>query len=93
MLTFEVSVDILKQVTTARLALFRAVKHEPGPITDLTPRLYRGRSAVKREVDVLVGRVGYRRETAVALSRTYEGGPGSGGAFLADRGGFRRCGF
>ncbi|HBG06242.1 MAG: transcriptional regulator [Geobacteraceae bacterium GWC2_58_44] len=52
---FEDPEDILEIVTKARISLFRAVKKEPGSITDIALRLHRDRSAVKRDVDVLVG--------------------------------------
>lgn len=52
---FEDPEDILEIVTNARICLFRAVKEEPGSITDIARRLHRDRSAVKRDVDVLVG--------------------------------------
>jgi len=52
---FEDPEDILEIITNARVSLFRAVKQEPGSITDIARRLHRDRSAVKRDVDVLVG--------------------------------------
>jgi len=52
---FEDPEDILEIVTKSRICLFRAVKEEPGSITDIALRLHRDRSAVKRDVDVLVG--------------------------------------
>ena len=45
---------MMKLITTARLALFRAVKERPGSITDISERLHRDRSAVKRDIDELV---------------------------------------
>ena len=47
--------DILELITAARVNLFRAVKEEPGSITDIARRLHRDRSAVKRDVDILAG--------------------------------------
>lgn len=52
-LRFEDPVEMVKFITTARLALFRAVKDMPGSITDIASRLHRDRSAVKRDVDAL----------------------------------------
>jgi len=40
-------------ITTAKLALFRAVRESPGSITELSERLHRDRSAVKRDIDEL----------------------------------------
>ena len=55
LIMFEDPEDILEIVTNARICLFRAVKEEPGSITDLARRLHRDRSAVKRDADILVG--------------------------------------
>lgn len=55
LIMFEDPTDILEIITNARIGLFRAVKEEPGSITDIARRLHRDRSAVKRDVDVLVG--------------------------------------
>jgi predicted transcriptional regulator len=51
--SFEDPADVIKLITTARLALFRAVKEMPGSITEISERLHRDRSAVKRDVDEL----------------------------------------
>ena len=51
--SFEDPADVMKLITTARLALFRAVKEMPGSITQISERLHRDRSAVKRDVDEL----------------------------------------
>lgn len=51
--SFEDPADVLKLLTTARLALFRSVKAQPGSITAISVRLHRDRSAVKRDVDEL----------------------------------------
>lgn len=45
--SFEEPADLMKLITTARLALFRAVKEMPGSITQISERLHRDRSAVK----------------------------------------------
>jgi len=50
---FEDPADVMKLITAARLALFRAVKEMPGSITQISQRLHRDRSAVKRDVDEL----------------------------------------
>jgi len=52
-ISFEDPADVMKLITTARLALFRAVKEMPGSITQISERLHRDRSAVKRDVDEL----------------------------------------
>jgi predicted transcriptional regulator len=51
--SFEDPAEVMKLITTARLALFRAVKEMPGSITQISERLHRDRSAVKRDVDEL----------------------------------------
>lgn len=51
--SFEDPGELLRLITTARLALFRAVKDCPGSITEISERLHRDRSAVKRDVDEL----------------------------------------
>ena len=51
--SFEDSADLLRLLTQARLALFRAVKEQPDSITGISERLPRDRSAVKRDVDIL----------------------------------------
>lgn len=52
-LSFEDPADLLKLLTPARVALFRATKESPGSITALSDRLHRDRSAVKRDLDEL----------------------------------------
>lgn len=52
-ISFEDPTDVLKLLTTARLALFRSIKAQPGSITAISERLHRDRSAVKRDVDEL----------------------------------------
>lgn len=51
---FEDPAELMKLITAARLALFRAVKEMPGSITQISERLHRDRSAVKRDIDELV---------------------------------------
>ena len=51
--SFEDPADVMKLITAARLALFRAVKERPGSITQISERLHRDRFAVKRDVDEL----------------------------------------
>lgn len=53
LISFEDPEEILELVTGARVDLFRAVKEEPGSITEIAQRLHRDRSAVKRDVDIL----------------------------------------
>ena len=45
--------DLARILTSAKIALFRAVKEQPGSITDIAARLKRDRSAVKRDIDDL----------------------------------------
>lgn len=52
-LNFEDPAEVLKLLTAARLAVFRAIKSQPGSITAISERLHRDRSAVKRDVDEL----------------------------------------
>ena len=51
--SFEDPAEVVKLITKARLALFRAVKESPGSITQISQRLHRDRSAVKRDIDAL----------------------------------------
>lgn len=51
--SFEDPEEILELVTAARINLFRAVREEPGSITEIARRLHRDRSAVKRDIDIL----------------------------------------
>ncbi len=52
-ISFEDPEDLARLITTAKLVLFREVKEHPGSITDLSQRLHRDRSAVKRDIDEL----------------------------------------
>ena len=52
-LSFEDTADMLALLTPRRVELFREVKSRPGSLTDLSLRLKRDRSAVKRDVDAL----------------------------------------
>ncbi len=52
-LSFEDPAEMMRLVTSTRLALFRAVKETPGSITQIAERLHRDRSAVKRDIDEL----------------------------------------
>lgn len=52
-ISFEDPADVVKLITAARLALFRTIKEMPGSITEISERLHRDRSAVKRDVDEL----------------------------------------
>lgn len=52
-ISFEDPEDLARLITTAKLVLFREVKECPGSITDLSQRLHRDRSAVKRDIDEL----------------------------------------
>lgn len=52
-ITYEDPEDLARILTSAKIALFRAVKEQPGSITDIATRLQRDRSAVKRDIDDL----------------------------------------
>ena len=52
-LSFEDTADMLALLTPKRVELFREVKVRPGSLTDISLRLNRDRSAVKRDVDAL----------------------------------------
>jgi predicted transcriptional regulator len=52
-ISFEDPSEVLRLLSTARLALLKAIKERPGSITELSGRLHRDRSAVKRDVDEL----------------------------------------
>lgn len=52
-IAFEDPEEMARLITTAKLALFRAVRESPGSITELSERLHRDRSAVKRDIDEL----------------------------------------
>lgn len=65
-ISFEDPDDLLKLMTSARLALFRTVKDQPASITALAARLNRDRRAVKRDLDELE-RAGIVEISAVVL--------------------------
>jgi len=52
-ISFEDPADVVRLITASRLAVFRTVKETPGSITEISTRLRRDRSAVKRDVDEL----------------------------------------
>ena len=52
-IAYEDPADLARILTTAKIALFRAIKERPGSITDIASRLQRDRSAVKRDIDEL----------------------------------------
>lgn len=52
-ISFEDPEDMSRLITAGRLALFREVRRHPGSITELSERLHRDRSAVKRDIDEL----------------------------------------
>lgn len=52
-IAYEAPEDLARILTTAKIALFRAIKAQPGSITDIAARLKRDRSAVKRDIDDL----------------------------------------
>jgi len=51
--SFEDPADMMRLLTSTRVELFRAIKSKPGSITEVSDRLHRDRSAVKRDVDAL----------------------------------------
>lgn len=52
-IAFEDPEEIARLITAGRMALFREVKACPGSITEISVRLHRDRSAVKRDIDEL----------------------------------------
>lgn len=52
-ISFENPDDLAKLITVAKLSLFREVREHPGSITEISDRLHRDRSAVKRDIDQL----------------------------------------
>lgn len=52
-ISFENAEDLASVVSPAKINLFRSVRSAPGSITEISTRLKRDRSAVKRDVDVL----------------------------------------
>lgn len=52
-ISFEDPADVMKLITTTRLAVFRAVRDMPGSISQISERLHRDRSAVKRDAEEL----------------------------------------
>ena len=52
-IAFEDPGDLLRFLTPARMALFRAIKSRPGSITAIAARVRRDRSAVTRDVAAL----------------------------------------
>ena len=52
-IAYEDPEELARILTTAKIALFRAIKERPGSITDIAARLNRDRSAVKRDIDDL----------------------------------------
>jgi predicted transcriptional regulator len=51
--SFENAEDLAKVVSAAKIDLFRSIRSSSGSITDISKRLNRDRSAVKRDIDVL----------------------------------------
>jgi predicted transcriptional regulator len=52
-IAYEDPEELARILTTAKIALFRAIKEQSGSITDIATRLKRDRSAVKRDIDDL----------------------------------------
>ncbi len=52
-ISFENAEDLASVVSPAKINLFRSVRNTPGSITEISTRLKRDRSAVKRDVEVL----------------------------------------
>lgn len=51
--SFENAEDLAKVASAAKIDLFRAIRTRSGSITDISRRLNRDRSAVKRDISVL----------------------------------------
>jgi predicted transcriptional regulator len=62
-LTFEDPADLLRLLTAQRMRVLRAVRSQPGAVAELARRLNRDRTAVKRDVNVLL---------SAGLVRTHE---------------------
>lgn len=69
-ISFEDPLELTKLITSTRLALLRTVKEHPGSITQISERLHRDRSAVKRDIDEM--------ERAGLLTTTSKVLPGHG---------------
>jgi predicted transcriptional regulator len=54
-ISFEDPAEMVKLLTSTRLALLQAVKEQPSSIAQLARRLHRGHATVKRDVDTLAG--------------------------------------
>lgn len=52
-ISFEDADDLAKLITVAKMSLFREIRERPGSITEVSERLHRDRSAVKRDIDFL----------------------------------------
>lgn len=52
-ITFEDLEEFLALLTRARIAVFRTVKREPAPVSEIAARLHRDRASVKCDVDAL----------------------------------------
>jgi predicted transcriptional regulator len=69
-LTFEDPADLLRLLTAQRVRVLHAVRTQPAPVSDLARLLNRDRTAVKRDVKVLL---------SFGLVKTYaETNPGHG---------------
>ena len=53
-LTFEDPADFLRALTTQRVRVLHAVRKKPAPVSDLAVVLKRDRTAVKRDVKILI---------------------------------------
>jgi predicted transcriptional regulator len=53
-LTFEDPADLLRLLTVQRVRVLRAVRKQPAPVAELARTLKRDRTAVKRDVKILV---------------------------------------
>ncbi|MEQ1601255.1 MAG: HTH domain-containing protein [Methylophilaceae bacterium] len=51
--SFENAEDLARVITAAKIRLFREIRAHPGSISDISKRLNRDRSSVKRDIDVL----------------------------------------
>jgi predicted transcriptional regulator len=69
-LTFEDPADLLRLLTAQRVRVLHAVRKQPAPVSDLARLLKRDRTAVRRDVKVLL---------SFGLVKTYEeSNPGHG---------------
>lgn len=73
-LSFEDPNDLIKLISGTRLNLFKAIKQQPGSITDIAKRLHRNRNSVKRDIDAMqaAGLITLKEKTSPGHTRIKE---------------------